>query len=198
MKGDAAQVKGTWQPSFLDAPRPHHHVVVGLCPSPGWCRSCFCPGPGFQGSFLGWWGLNPARCQPGCQHTPCGGRGVLLAPWHHLWTLAQPHGKTGSAHLPGNAEQPGSHSTPAFPDQPAPAPGGNGGHRGAGHGVSGTPSTRSWGELGSARHQRRARAAGGREGLPVGEREDKDRDVLPQPPAQSRAERPGTAPPARL
>lgn len=101
MRGDAPQVQGTWQSSFLDALRSHHHVAVGLCPSPG-----FCPGPGFQGSLLeeGQWGLNPSQCQPRCQHTPWGGCGVLLAPWHHLWTLAQSHGKTGSTHLPGNAE----------------------------------------------------------------------------------------------
>lgn len=154
------------------------------------------PGPGFQGVFLGQWGLNPSRCQPGCQHTPCGGRGALLAPWHHLWTLAQPRGQTGSAHLPGNAEQPGSRSAPVSPGQPEPTRAATRPPRGS-QGVSGTLST-----LGGVRVTPAQRSGSSRAGRGFlagagssGDREDKDRDVPPQPPEQRRAERPGTASP---
>lgn len=202
MRGDVTQVKESWQPSFLDASSWHHHMAMGLCPSPGWCRSCFCPGPGFQGSLLGQWASTLPSASLGASTHPRAGVecswllgitcGLWLSPRVKQAPLTCPETQkslAATAHLRPQARQ----------GQPEREQGHQGAHRGKWDpqhpqlgraGVCLTPVLC----LGSSGAGRGFLAGVGSSGRG----EDEDRDVPPQPPAQHRAECPGTASPTRL
>lgn len=169
--GGHAQVK-MWQPGLLLVtrgwcwgqgpqgttavqPRVSAHLQAGGGPRLGSGRAV--PVLGSQGSF---WATGPRPCplaelpgaSPGlCTH-PHPPQGVVLAraPRPLAWTLSQPHGKTGTALPPGNAQPP-----VAAPEAPSPRPAGAGcSPSGAGRvpqaaqGESGFPVPHSWGESG--------------------------------------------------
>lgn len=148
-------------------PGDHRCAADGLCPPPGWwgshgARPRLGPGRaapvlGSQGSF---WATGPRPCPlaelPGASPGPCTHphppQGVVLAraPRPLAWTLPQPHGKTGAALPPGNAQPP-----VAAPKAPSPRPAGAGCSPSgpgrvpqAAQGESGFPVPRSWGESG--------------------------------------------------